>query len=59
MSNSFVMFLHGVCAPKSALLLSTDSQVLMERALSLVDDIVIFKNSLKFYPIFISDNLNQ
>ena len=55
-SNSFVMFLHGVCAPKSALLLSTDSQVLTERALCLVEDNVIFKNSLKFCPIFISDN---
>ena len=54
-SNIFVMFLHGGCASKSAHPLSTNSQVLTERALSLVDDIIVFKNFLKFYPIVITE----
>ena len=49
------MFLHGGCASKSAHPLSTNSQVLTERALSLVDDIIVFKNFLKFYPIVITE----
>lgn len=53
-SNIFLMFLHSGCAPKSAHPLSTDSQVLTERALSIVDDIIVFNNSLKFYLIVIT-----
>ena len=54
-SNIFVMFWHGGCASKSAHPISTNSQVLTERALSLVDDIIVFKNSVKFYPIVITE----
>ena len=51
----FTTILRNCCCICGSNLLSTDLQVLTERRLSLVDDIIVFKNSPKFYPIVITE----